>query len=233
MKLKPRFFPMGDRALVIEFGHRIDVELSRAIAGIAAGLRAIPLPGVTDVVPAYTTLTLHYDPAIVGADPYDAMMAAVSEHLLSDFDETLPPSRRVEIPVCYGGRHGEDLESLAASLGLRTEEVIRIHSEAEYQVQMLGFIPGFAYLGGLDARIAAPRHATPRSSVPAGSVAIGGEQTGVYPLDSPGGWLLIGRTPLRLFDPESPTPCLLAAGDTVRFVAITAAQFASHRHAQT
>jgi inhibitor of KinA len=222
---KPQFFPMGDRALVVELGHRIDLDLSRAIATLARRLRATAITGVTDIVPAYTTLTLHYDPAAIGAEPYDTMVAVVAKHLLEEIDEPPPAARHVEIPVCYGGRYGQDLESLAASIGLGMEEVVRIHSGARYQVHMLGFVPGFAYLGGLDARIAVPRHATPRAKVPAGSIAIGGEQTGVYPLETPGGWQLIGRTTLKLFDPHAATPCLLDAGDTVQFVPITAAQF--------
>ncbi|MEQ1880175.1 MAG: 5-oxoprolinase subunit PxpB [Burkholderiales bacterium] len=225
MFFKPQFFPMGDRALVVELGHRIDVDLSCEIAALARRLRACALPGVTDIVPAYTTLTLHYDPALIGAEPYDAMVAAVAGHLLLENDEPRSAGRYVEIPVCYGGRYGQDLESLSASIGLGMKEVIRIHSEARYQVHMLGFVPGFAYLGGLDTRIAVPRHATPRARVPAGSVAIGGEQTGVYPLATPGGWQLIGRTTVKLFDPDSATPCLLDAGDTVQFIPISEAQF--------
>ena len=176
MFIKPQFFPMGERALVVELGHRIDVNLSCEIAALARRLRASAPAGVTDIVPAYTTLTLHYDPAIIGAEPYDVMVAAVAERLLEENDEPQVTGRHVEIPVCYGGRYGQDLESLAASIRLGMEEVIRIHSQVCYRVHMLGFVPGFAYLGGLDARIAVPRHVTPRSRVPAGSVAIGGGQ---------------------------------------------------------
>jgi inhibitor of KinA len=223
-----RFSPMGDLALIIEFGTTIDPGLSAAIASAAHRLQASPPPGVTDIVPAYTTLTLHYDPAQIGAGttPFDALVEQLAAWLRAETVAPTLPGRTIEIPVCYGGHFGEDLQPLAASLGMSAEELVRIHSGGTYPVHMLGFVPGFAYLGGLDPRIAAPRRDKPRTRVPAGSVAIGGKQTGVYPLETPGGWQLIGRTPIALFTPEAPTPCLLAAGDTVRFVPITAQEFA-------
>ncbi len=223
----PRLVPMGDRALVIEFGDRLDPELSARIAAAAQQLRASPPPGVLDIVPAYTTLALHYDPAVIGAGttPYEALIEQIESWLHAQADAELLPGRLVEIPVCYGDGLGEDLEELARHHGLMPDEVIEIHCGTDYRVHLIGFVPGFAYLGNLDSRIATPRRDAPRPRVPAGSVAIGGDQTGVYPLETPGGWHLIGRTPVKMFTPEAEPPCLLGVGDTVRFVQISRAEF--------
>jgi inhibitor of KinA len=225
--MNPRLFPMGDQALIAEFGDRIDPALSAQIAALAQRLReSLPI-GVLDIVPAYSTLTLHYDPVAVGAgaSPYEAVAETIGEWLKIQSVEATAPGQVVEIPVCYGGAFGEDLEELARSRNLTIAEAIAIHSGASYHVHMLGFVPGFAYLGGLDARLATPRRDTPRARVPAGSVAIAGEQTCVYPLDTPGGWQIIGRTPLHLFRPDASPPSLLNAGDTVRFTPISAQEF--------
>ena len=227
MHSAPRFYPMGDQALIVEFGDRIDPALSAHIAALARRLRDSSPIGVLDIVPAYTTLALHYDPAAVGSgtSPYEALAETIGTWLGTQSVETSAAGRLIEIPVCYGGAFGEDLEALARSHGLSAGEVIAIHSGTSYHVHMLGFVPGFAYLGGLDARLATPRRDTPRQSVPAGSVAIGGAQTGVYPLDTPGGWHIIGRTPLQLFKPDAAPPSLLNAGDAVRFVPISVTEF--------
>ena len=227
MLSNPRLIPMGDRALVIEFGDRPDPELSARIAAAAQHMRASPPPGVLDVVPASTTLALHYDPVLigVGTTPYEALIQKIETWLHEQAEAKLPQGRLVKIPVCYGGSFGEDLDEVARQHGLTPEAVATIHAGTEYHVYMLGFVPGFAYLGDMDARIATPRRDTPRPRVPAGTVAIGGAMTGVYPLETPGGWQLIGRTPLRMFTPDSEPPCLLRAGDTVRFVAISRAEF--------
>lgn len=224
-----RILPLGDRALVIEFGGPFSAELSARIAAAAHRLRGSPPPGVLDVVPAYTTLTLHFDPASIGSGntPFEVLAEQVGAWLDDEPGTAAAPSRLVEIPVCYGGGFGEDLETLARQHGLSIAEVIAIHSGAEYAVNMLGFVPGFAYLGGLDPRLFTPRHSAPRIRVPAGTLGIGGEQTGIYPLEAPGGWQLIGRTPLRLFTPEAEPPCLLTAGDRVRFLPISPSQFAN------
>lgn len=231
----PRLFPMGDQALIVEFGDRVDPALSAHIAAVAQRLRDSHPIGVFDIVPAYTTLALHYDPAAVGAgtSPYEALAETVGTWLKTQSVETSPAGRVIEIPVCYGGAFGEDLEALARSRGLSADEVIAIHSGSHYYVHMLGFVPGFAYLGGLDARLATPRRDTPRPRVPAGSVAIAGEQTAIYPLDTPGGWQIIGRTPLQLFKPDALPPSLLNAGDTVRFVPISAQEFEARLKAAT
>jgi len=227
MLSNPRLIPMGDRALVIEFGDRADPELSARIAAAAQHLRAAPPPGILDIVPANTTLALHYDPALigVGTTPYEALIQKIQTWLRTQADAKLAPGRLVEIPVCYGGPCGEDLDEVARRHGLTPAEVATIHAGTDYRVYMLGFVPGFAYLGDVDARIATPRRDTPRPRVPAGSVGIGGDQTGVYPLETPGGWHIIGRTPAKMFTPKTEPPCLLLAGDTVRFVAISQAEF--------
>jgi inhibitor of KinA len=220
---------MGDRALVIEFGDAADPKLSSHIAALAQRLRASPPAGVLDIVPTFTTLALHYDPADVedGDSPYDVLAGQVEAWLCAEPPESTVQGRSIEIPVCYGGTFGEDLDALAGRHGLRPEDVVRLHSEPRYHVHMLGFVPGFAYLGGLDARLATPRRDHPRPKVPAGSVAIGGAHTGIFPLETPGGWHLIGRTPLRLFTPGSEPPCLLNPGDSVQFVPISADRFTS------
>jgi inhibitor of KinA len=223
----PRIVPMGDSALVVEFGNEPRPALSSHIAAIASRLRGTPPVGVLDVVPTYTTLAVHYDPALIeeGDSPYDALSGEIEECLRGEPPESAVPGRLVEIPVCYGGRFGEDLEPIAARIGLRTAEVADLHSSGHYHVCMLGFVPGFAYLGGLDPRLATPRRDVPRPRVPAGSVAIGGTSTGIFPLETPGGWHLIGRTPVRLFVAAAQPPCLLNAGDHVRFVPISEEQF--------
>jgi inhibitor of KinA len=222
----PRIVPMGDRALVVEFGDTIDPALSTRIAALAKRLRAECPPGVHDIVPTYATLAVHYDPAALGCDdPYEVLAEQVGTWLESRAVHPEDRGLTFEIPVCYGGDFGTDLAELARRHGLEEAEVARLHSAPEYHVHMLGFVPGFAYLGGLDARLATPRRDAPRARVPAGSVAIGGAQTGVFPLETPGGWHLIGRTPLRLFVADAEPPCLLNAGDRVRFVPIDAARF--------
>ena len=224
---------MGDRALIIEFGERIDVVLSSQIAALAQQLRDSQPIGVLDIVPAYATLALHYDPAAVGAgaSPYETLCDIIARWLQMQSTAIAGTGRQIDIPVCYGGAFGPDLDALARAAGLSSGEVIALHTGSTYHVHMLGFVPGFAYLGGLDARIAMPRRETPRAHVPAGSVAIAGQQTGIYPLDTPGGWHIIGRTPLQLFTPDSSPPSLLNAGDRVRFVQISPVQFETQSRA--
>lgn len=224
---------MGDQAMIVEFGNRIDPLLSAQIAMLAQRLRDSAPIGVLDIVPAYTTLALYYDPREVGSgpSPFETLQRTIAGWLEMQALESAPAGRTVEIPVCYGGALGEDLETLAHNRGLRPDEVVAIHSGATYHVHMLGFVPGFAYLGGLDERLASPRRATPRPRVPAGSVAIADGQTGIYPLETPGGWHLIGCTPLRLFRAEASPPSLLNAGDKVRFLPISIEQFQSQSSA--
>jgi len=230
-----RIAPLGDRCLIIEFGQEIDAETNLRARAVAAHLLAHPIPGVVDVVPAFTTVALHYRPECFADDPaaapFERLAARLEEILTRGVGRRPPPARRMEIPVCYGGEHGPDLPELARAHDLAAEEVIAIHCASPHVVHMLGFAPGHPYIAGLDRRLAMPRRATPRLKVPAGSVAVAGSQSTIYSLETPGGWNLIGRTPLRLFLPERDPPCLLQPGDEVRFVAIPAKEFASLREA--
>jgi inhibitor of KinA len=228
---------MGDRALVVEFGRRVDAATNARVQAAAEYLLAHPIPAVTDVVPAYAALTVHFDPLAVmaerrGADVFEVIRDAVAAALEKAPEAPRRKPRTVEIPVCYGGACGEDLAEVAAHHGLEPDDVIRLHAAPIYEVHLLGFVPGFAYLGGLDRRIATPRRDAPRKVIPAGSVGIGGEQTGVYPSETPGGWNLIGRSPLPLFRAEADPPNLLVPGDRVKFVPISAAEYEAMRIGQ-
>ena len=208
--------PLGDSTCLVQLGDRIDPAVNRRVHALAALIEAAPLPGVIETVPAYAALLVHFDPL---ATDY----ASVADWVLGLADrvaiDTARTPRRIQVPVRYGGESGPDLGPVAVSTGLSPADVVRIHTGTEYTVYMMGFTPGFPYLGRLDPRLVVPRLETPRTLVKAGTVAIAGEQTGIYPLDSPGGWRLIGRTSLRLFDPASETPFLFAPGDLVTFVA--------------
>ncbi len=226
-----RLYPLGDAAVVLEFGDHISPATHRAIADFSARLARQPFAGLREVVPAFTTLTVYYDPWLVSdggqLPPYETVAAALRERLAA----VGPPAAAagaglVEIPVCYGGAWGPDLAFVARHTGLATDEVIARHAAPDYLVHMIGFAPGFPYLGGLDAGLATPRLAQPRPRVPAGTVGIAGPQTGIYSLPTPGGWQLIGRTPLRLFDTAWAAPSLLRAGQHLRFVPISAAEYA-------
>jgi inhibitor of KinA len=223
------FSPLGDHAVTITVGDSIDEATHRRVRAISAILDARPVAGVVDQVPAFASLVVHYAPERVDGDPseppYQRLVKAITEVLAHVGDEALPPSRTTEVPVCYGGELGPDLEDVARQHAMTPSDVIDIHTGGDYLVYMVGFMPGFAYLGGLDERLVTPRRTSPRTAVPAGTVGIGGQQTGVYPLVSPGGWNLIGQTPLRIFDVSRQEPALLLTGDRVRFRAISLAEF--------
>jgi inhibitor of KinA len=224
-----RFTPLGDRAVTITLGDAIDLATHRRVRAACAALDAHRPAGVIDQVPAFASVTVHYDPACVVGDaaesPYERLVSQLDELLSMAREEELAPPRVIEIPVCYGGALGPDLNDVARQHDLTAQDVIDLHSSAEYLVYMVGFMPGFAYMGGLSERLATPRRATPRTAVPAGTVGIGGSQTGVYPLESPGGWNLIGRTPARVFDIHRSPATLLAAGDHARFTPISLTEF--------
>jgi inhibitor of KinA len=227
MKLEP----LGDSAVVATLGSGIDEGTLAAVLGFAEAIVAARRAGITDVVPAYSSVTAFYDPAQFHEGPGDAYDAVCR------FLKSCGPvgragahavrGRRVEIPVCYGGEFGPDLPAVAAHCGMSADEAAALHEGADYLVHAIGFTPGFPYLGGLHKRLRIPRLDTPRQRVPAGSVAIGGSQTGVYPVDSPGGWHIIGRTPIKLFSPLQEPAALLRPGDHVRFRAIAAAEIES------
>lgn len=223
-----RLEPLGDRCLMVVFPAVVDPAVNGAVHALAAALTD-SLPAGCELVPAFRTLAVHWRPApnAPGQDWAGALEAQLNELLAAGYRPAADAGRVVTIPVCYGGDYGPDLESVAVACGLSPEDVIARHAASPHRVYMLGFTPGFPYLGGLDPGLALPRRATPRLQVAAGSVAIAREQSAVYPLESPGGWHLIGRTPLALFNPQATSPCLLQPGDRVRFTPITPARFAA------
>jgi inhibitor of KinA len=226
-----RLYPLGDAAVVLELGQAIAPATHQLIQALARVLGQHPLPGLREYVPAFTTLTVYYDPWVLSQAspvlPYE-QVASYLQSLLPAARAALAgyvPGPLVEIPVCYGGGFGPDLGLVASHAQLSPAEVMARHAQPEYLVYMVGFAPGFPYLGGLDTRLATPRRAQPRPLVPAGAVGIAGAHTGIYSLPTPGGWQLIGRTPLRLFDPGRARPSLLQAGDRLRFVPISEQEF--------
>jgi KipI family sensor histidine kinase inhibitor len=224
-----RITPFGDAALFVHFEHTIDVLVNTQVLAACEGVRQAGIPGVRDVVPAYGSFAVHFDPVRTDLPLLREVVAraatAASPH---PEQEHVTP---VEIPVCYGGRFGPDLGTVAGWAGLDPHHVITLHASREYRVFMLGFLPGFPYMGSVDDRIAMPRRDTPRTRVAAGSVGIAGPQTGVYSCESPGGWQIIGRTPLLLFDSRNEPPALLAPGQRVRFRSVSSPEFEAIRHA--
>ena len=204
---------VGDAGLLIEFDAVIDPVVNARAVAVADALRRQHPPGVRDVVPTFRSVAVHFDPLTTDVS---ALEAAIRVAFAAGVDAAA--GARHEIPVVYGGAEGPDLEPLATSLSLSPDVLVGLHAEPDYRVYMLGFLPGFAYLGVLNPRLDCPRHRQPRLRVPPGSVGLAGRQTGVYPQESPGGWQLVGRTATRMFDPDRPGATLVAAGDTVRFV---------------
>ncbi|HTI18512.1 MAG TPA: 5-oxoprolinase subunit PxpB [Trinickia sp.] len=210
---QPRIFPFGDAALVCESPPPATLACQKRVWAVADAAR--DWPHVVEVVPGMNNLTIVFDPLATDASQLAGLLATAWEHAAEIAER--PAAREIEIPVHYGGEFGPDLAVVAAHTGLDTEEVVKRHAQGEYVVFFLGFQPGFAYLGGLDASLHTPRRSVPRIEVPAGAVGIGGAQTGIYPAASPGGWQLLGRTELSLFDPSRTPPTLLRPGDHVRF----------------
>ena len=214
---KPRFLPAGDQALVVELGDVVDPDLNRRVHNLTAAIQEAGVAGVIDLVPTYRSLLVYYDS--LGTSMADLQKEIEGlEGALGEHPKERP--RVVQVPTRYGGDHGPDLEFVVQHTGLAVEKVVSLHSGTDYLVYMMGFNTGFPYLGGLDERLATPRLETPRTEIPAGSVGIAEGQTGVYPMASPGGWRLIGRTPLKLFDAKREPPALLTAGDYIRFIPI-------------
>ena len=232
--------PLGDSALIVRVRERFEDAPDQTLTEVLRTFRRLQdaaIPGVIELAPAYTTVAVFFDP-VVGANagsepnpPLDWLTERVREVVAAGADRgrrvrsTKSDARLVEIPVCYDPEFAFDVENVAHHAQISSREVVDLHSAAEYRVSCIGFVPGFPFLAGLPKELATPRRATPRKEIPAGSVAIGGAQTGIYPLRSPGGWNLIGRTPLQLFDPEKTPPAFLRAGDRVRFRAITRKEF--------
>ena len=209
----PRIIPCGDSAMAVEFGDRIDADINQRVIALDHAVRAAAFPGVVECVPTYRSLLVHLDPLIAE----HAKLSSALERLACETRSGTTGSRRWRVPVVYGGDHGEDLEELAALHGLTPGRVVELHAGSVYRVYMIGFVPGFTYLGGLDPQLSTPRRNTPRQSIPGGSVSIGGAQSAIGSIPSPSGWHLIGRTPVLCFHPGRDPVFLFEAGDEITF----------------
>ncbi len=234
------FHPLGDQAVVLEVGKEINEETQQKVRLITSFLDSNMESWMIEYIPAFTTVTLFYDPVAVvsrfsgmGTLPYDMVCNRLRELLDSISSSRESTQRVVEVPVCYGGEMGPDLSVVASQNSLSEEEVIQIHSSGDYTVYMLGFAPGFPFIGGLSERIATPRRDSPRLKIPPRTVGIAGKQTGIYPIETPGGWQLIGRTPIELFCPDDTPPTLLRAGDKIKFTPISIDEYRSIREDRT
>jgi len=221
--MKPTISPVGDRAISIDFGQVIDPTINRHIRQTIERIKALQLEGIIELVPTYCALLVEYDAMLYSYSEICNIIEPTLEEGMTNTTNELVTV--VEVPTVYGGEFGPDLSFVASHNHLSEDEVISIHSGTDYLVYMLGFIPGFTYLGGMDPRIATPRLSSPRTLIPAGSVGIAGEQTGTYPSDSPGGWQIIGRTPVTMYDMSKAQAALLKAGDYVRYVPIDESEF--------
>lgn len=225
-----RIFPLGDTALTIDFGNTIDEEINREVIARFSQLQQQPITGMIEIVPSYSSLTIYYNVCEVikqvrsNKTVFEWIKEQVTERMKNPVEQKLVNKRLLKIPVCYDSELGTDIQQTAATKNMSIEEVIQIHTSKNYNIYMLGFLPGFAYMGEVDGRIIMPRKPQPETVV-AGSVGIAGKQTGIYPLTSPGGWQIIGRTPLKLFDAQKEEPTLLRAGDIVQFYSITKNEF--------
>lgn len=223
----PRIVLNGDSAVCVEFGNEISIEVNNKVSSfqkiIEEEMSAGHLKGVVETIPAFCSIMICYDPEVIWYEDLEASLRGL-------LDRELPAAaggsrRLVEIPVCYGGELGPDLKDVAEHAGITEEEVIKLHSGRNYLIYMMGFLPGFAYLGGLDSRLEIPRLPSPRGRIPSGSVGIGGKQTGIYPIDSPGGWRIIGKTPVRPFRLRRKNPLLYQTGDYIRFVPVSRGEY--------
>jgi len=222
MYQKTRYLTAGDKAIVLEFGNEISKELNLLVRKMYYCISKKNIEGIEEIVPTYRSLTIYYNPQKV---KYVDLVQRLKELEKSVTEITLPATHVIEIPVLYGGEYGPDLEFVARYNKLSAKEVINIHTEKEYFIYMLGFSPGFAYLGGMSDKISTPRLEKPRLKVLEGSVGIAGKQTGIYPIESPGGWQIIGMTPIKLYNPLKKFPFLLKSGDYIKFYPINQEQF--------
>ena len=216
-----RIVSAGDSALVAEFENRIDPAINARVVSLAAALNGARASGVREIVPTYRSVTVYFDPLRTDQDALVAQINRLATEPVGD----AAASTAHHVPVCYGGELGPDLDAIASRAGLTPAEVVSAHAARTYRVFMLGFLPGFAYMGAIDERLSVPRRSVPRTRVPGGSVEIAGTQTGIHPRDAPGGWHLLGRTPLRFFDVTQIEPALLKPGDTVRFHPVDRQEF--------
>lgn len=226
--MKVTYSPLGDSAIVIEVADAITPEAQKKVRILSSFFDKCPPSWMIEYIPAFTTVTIFYDPLKItrhALQPYGAICMELDTMLSAIHEEVESASRTIEIPVCYGGDFGPDLQFVADHNGLLPEDVIDIHTTGDYSVNMIGFAPGFPFVGGMSEKIATPRRASPRLAIPERTVGIAGMQTGIYPIETPGGWQLIGRTPIRLFRPEEEPPSLLRAGDKLVFRAISLEEY--------
>jgi inhibitor of KinA len=219
---KPRMLPCGDTAVSVEFGNVVDRSVNERVHALFRTLKSLNPPGILDLIPTYRSLLIQYDPWECS---FEQLLLLIEDCLENSPEMVWKEAGTVEIPVCYGGRLGPDLDEVAGFHGLTPAQVVDLHCAPLYYVYMIGFSPGFPYLGGLDARLFTPRRKEPREKAPAGSVGIADRQTGIYSIESPGGWRLIGRTPLKLFDLGRTNPFTLSPGSTIRFKPISGEAF--------
>lgn len=220
-----KVMPFGDGAIHVQFGTTIDPEVFQRVRLFCTLIKRFRDPRIVEFIPSYHSVTIFYGTGTTFQEIAKWVDEIMSTGDVDGQDKTNPTGRLIKIPVCYGGEYGPDLDCVAQFHNFSPKEVIQKHTGAEYLVYMIGFMPGFPFMGGLDPELATPRLSRPRSLVPKGSVGIAGAQTGLYPLDSPGGWQLIGRTPLIMFNAQEDPPTLLQSGDRVRFVSITPEEY--------
>ena len=213
-----RYLPAGDKVIVVEFGNGIDNEINNKVMALYQVINSSHIKGIEELIPTYRSLMVQYNPSQVVYKELIALLKKLSENL---DQEIMTKQRIIEVPVIYGREFGPDIEFVASHNNMSVDEVIQIHTSHDYLIFMLGFTPGFPYLGGMSDKIETPRLEAPRKKIPVGSVGIAGKQTGIYPIESPGGWQLIGRTPITLYDPYREPPILMQAGDFIRFVSVS------------
>jgi inhibitor of KinA len=235
--MKPSFsysiFPLGDSALTVDFGNVIDKDINNYVLDLFHHLKKKNIPGVLDIVPAYSSLGIYYYVPIIHQSvteetAFEFLKQTIEKELQENFLPQKRQQRKIGIPVCYSGAFAPDIESIAIEKNISIEKLVQLHKDQLYSIYMIGFLPGFPYMGEVNDVITVPRKTVPRANVPAGSVGIAGKQTGIYPMDSPGGWQIIGRTPLKIFDKEKSDPVLLQPGDEIQFYSITEDEFKNY-----
>ena len=219
---KIKYLSAGDKAVVMEFGNEISKDINAKIRNVVKSVEEAKVDGIVELLPTYRSLMIMYDPLKIEYSELILTLDSMSSKQVDNEEEKI---KIVEFPTVYGGEYGPDINFVAEHNNITVDEVIKIHTGTDYLVYMMGFTPGFTYLGGMSDKIVTPRLASPRTKIPAGSVGIAGAQTGMYPSETPGGWQLIGRTPLKLYDSDKEPPVMLSAGDYVRYVSVSEEEY--------